>query len=183
MKGGWLWGPLPDTADGIPVHVDFRRWMLFFRLLADPDVPEAVKPAVAARIVCRGIPDVRMPEESPDGRDRVTHALLTFASGGEEPAEKGDPGEPLFDFGEDGERILASFRAAYGIDLTEARMHWWVFLALLRGLPPDSPFMRALCLRALDPAEIADDRMRREVRRAKRAVRLTPALRNNKEKE
>ena len=177
MRSGWLWEPLPETADGIPVHVDFRRWMLFFRLLADPDVPEAVKPAVAARIVCRRIPDVRSPEE----RDCVTRALLAFASGGEAPAEDGGSGEPLFDFGEDGERIFASFWAAYGIDLTAARMHWWVFLALLRGLPPDSPFQRAIRLRALDPAEIADDRMRREVRRAKRAVRLTSAIRNNKE--
>ena len=169
---GWMWEPLPDAANGIPVHVDFRRWILFYRLLADPEVPEAVKPAVAARIVCREIPGA----EKPDERDRVTRALLTFASGGDAVPEDGEAGEApreeLFDFMEDGERILASFRAAYGIDLTAARLHWWVFLALLRGLPPESPFMRAVRLRALDPAGIEDDRVRREVRRAKRSVRL-----------
>ncbi|MCR4905703.1 MAG: bacteriophage Gp15 family protein [Clostridiales bacterium] len=178
---GWLWEPLPDTADGIPVFTDFRRWALFFRLLSDPAVPEAVKPAVAARIVCRKVSDARTPEE----RDRVTKALEAFASGRDGSEEEGGEGaasgEPLFDFEEDGERILASFRAVYRIDLTEARMHWWVFLALLRGLPPESVFMRTVRLRALDPAEIEDDRMRREVRRAKRSVRLTPAKRNNKE--
>ena len=176
MTRGWLWEPLPASADGIPVYTDFRRWALFFRLLADPAVPEAVKPAVAARIVCREIPQPRTPGE----RDRVTKALLVFASGGEEEP-RAEGGEPLFDFEEDGARILASFRAAYGIDLTAARMHWWVFLALLRSLPPESAFMRAVRLRALDPAEIEDDRMRREVRRAKRSVRLAGAKRNNKE--
>ena len=86
---GWMWEPLPDSADGIPVHVDFRRWILFYRLLADPEVPEAVKPAVAARIVCREIPGA----EKPDERDRVTRALLTFASGGDAVPEDGEAGE------------------------------------------------------------------------------------------
>lgn len=43
-----------------------------------------------------------------------------------------------FDFDLDGSYLVASFMAAYGIDLTTAEMHWHMFLALFRGLPDDS---------------------------------------------
>lgn len=175
---GWLWEPLPETADGVPVYTDFRRWILLLRLMDDETVPEPAKPGASARIVCR------RPPESPDPgeRDRLTRAILAFAAGGEVPrqaeepgGDPGDPGDPVFDFAEDGERILASFWQAYGIDLTKARMHWWIFLALLRNLPPETPFMRAVRLRTTDPGAIENDSLRREVRRAKRSVRLKKA--------
>lgn len=168
---GWLTEPLPDKANGIPVHTDFRRWILFLRLLEDEEVPDAVKPAAAARIVCRD------PELAPG--DVPVSSLLAFAAGGEETPAGGEGGDGIFDFAEDGERILASFYAVYGIDLTSARLHWWTFLALLRQLPPDSPFMRAVRLRTTDPAGIENDALRREIRRAKRAVRLRSAKGRN----
>lgn len=58
-------------------------------------------------------------------------------------------GVRLLDFEQDAAYILASFRAAYGIDLNaeRGRMDWRVFLALFRGLPDDSKIKEIMRIR------------------------------------
>ena len=52
------------------------------------------------------------------------------------PEKKKDKSPPVIDFSQDWEYIYAAFRQAYGIDLfAESEMHWFLFLALIRGLP------------------------------------------------
>ena len=68
--------------------------------------------------------------------------------------------------------LITAFWQAYGVDLTRCRMHWWKFLALLRHLPPESELMRVIRLRACDLSAIGDDSIRRQVRRAKAALRI-----------
>ncbi len=88
----------------------------------------------------------------------------------------GKPGgflkEREFDFAFDSELIFASFYEAYGIDLDVVRLHWWKFCALLSALPDSTVLMRVVSLRRADLGSIADDDLRKKVRRAKAAVRI-----------
>lgn len=51
------------------------------------------------------------------------------------------------DFTHDAGYIYSSFLLAYGIDLTESRMHWWKFLELLSGLPEETKLSQILSIR------------------------------------
>lgn len=53
-------------------------------------------------------------------------------------------------FDMDAEAILSSFWQAYRIDLTTASLHWWVFRALLSGLPEESEFKKRVYIRTCD---------------------------------
>lgn len=175
---------LPDSVtvfgEKYPIKTDFRRWILMLDLFEQCkngnryplDVITAAKCAI--HIVMPDNPDLcNLPAFK---LVRLLEELAVFASGtvqqesGTEPGKRKDV--QVFDFSCDAELILASFRREYGIDLTTAGMHWWKFLALLRSLPSDSDFMRIVSLRLCDTTKIADDELRRKLRRAKAAVRI-----------
>lgn len=184
--------PLTDRLPGsitvcgrrIPVHTDFRRWILVTELFAEELADGYGKAETAARIL--------FPEENPlDGirgksaeeaavlcRETV-RGMMEFAACGREPprtekTENVPSAEPLFDFTEDGGRIYAAFLQVYGIDLHRSpeTMHFWTFMELLRNLPEDTAFMRVVNLRGTDTAKIEDENLRRRVRRAKANVRI-----------
>lgn len=160
---------LPTTleADGVvlPILTDFRRWILVTEIFSAAwDPVTAVRCALEA--VAPGTPWQTVREHLP----ALVKAMGHFASGGKSGSVGG--GEPVLDFSVDGEMIVASFWQAYGVDLTRCRMHWWKFLALLRHLPPESELMRVIRLRACDLSTIGDDGVRRQVRRAKAALRI-----------
>lgn len=173
MRGGSiLTGGLPDsvTVGGvqIPVETDYRLGLLTGALAEDPNLREGDRMALLLRLYCRKIPEGVDPEE-------LTLAILDFYAMDPErkrPAQSGGKREPVYDFETDGDRILASFRLAYGIDLTEVRMHWWKFMILLFSLPEDTPFMQAVRLRTMDLTEVQDDGLRRKLRQARGAVRI-----------
>lgn len=60
-----------------------------------------------------------------------------------------------FDFEVDAERIYASFRQAYGINLFEeqGKMHWHEFTALLNGLPSNTVLQRVIQIRQWEPSK------------------------------
>ena len=167
--GSVLTGGLPDAVlvDGvrIPVETDYRAGLLYDALLRDRSLPEGVRASLAVEFACGTVP------ESVD-REKLLSALAQFYTMGQAEGDGNPEAEPVMDFEEDGDRILSSFQAAYGIDLVAVRMHWWQFLALLVTLPADTVFMRTLRLRMLDLREIEDDGLRRKLRQARRAVRL-----------
>lgn len=145
-----------------PVNTDFRRWILMTKLFGEDALPIGRKLALAAKIA-----DM---EEIPADYDGFGRALLLFASCGQRAGESG--GEAVFDFYEDGDAIWAGFYRIYGIDLTETSMHWWKFMALLRGLPADTEFMGRVALRSMDLSRVEDDGVRRKLRRARAKIRL-----------
>lgn len=123
-----------------PIHADFREWVRFESLLNDGDVPENLKLFIALRLVFGD----NVPEDFNAARDFA----LWFYRGGTplpEPKKDDEDGtyEPeeiplesrrVYDFEYDSEYIFAAFMEQYGIDLSEARMHWWKFRALFKGL-------------------------------------------------
>ena len=162
--------PVSVSVDGVqvPVETDYRLGLLVGMLAEDPALTEADRAALLLRLYCREIP------AAVDTGELVLAILDFYAM---DPDRKrltagGREREPVFDFEADGDRIFASFRLAYGIDLTEVRMHWWKFMILLFSLPENTPFMQAVRLRTMDLKEVQDDGLRRKLRQARGEVRI-----------
>lgn len=158
----------------LKVNTDYRRWLIVYEILSSDSamsIPLGLKARLAAECVLEceigedeygafldGAYSFLLRRETNDIHDNVIHDTAAR--------------EKLFDFSADSALILASFLSEYGIDLTKERMHWYKFMALLTSLPPTSPLMRTVALRAADLSLVEDDRMRRGLRRAKNAVRI-----------
>lgn len=171
---------LPNTitvgGGSYKLITDFRRWILLAELF-ETEVDGFTAADCAAMLVCPAIRSVLRAD--PSLAAEFICEVGWFALCGDDPCEKNEKrGErssrnmPIFDFEIDSERIFASFMAVYGIDLTAVNMHWWKFMALLRCLPRDCAFMQVVDLRSIDVTKIADDGLRKQLRRARAAVRL-----------
>lgn len=81
--------------------------------------------------------------------------------------------EPVMDYLQDADAIVAAFQQAYGLSLDEVcDMHWWRFLALLRNLPDDTRMSEIIRIRTM-PIDVKDSPKRQQaVRSAKKAVAI-----------
>lgn len=168
MKGSIWFESLPETitVEGIsyPVETDFRVGIRLCALWQDTAFPPCVRALVFLKRSC---PAAWKGENEPP-LDKLLSALLTFYGFTETMSHE----RPVFDLMWDDERIVASFQAAYGIDLLHTPLHWWHFLLLLQQLPPDTVLMQVIRLRTLELQDIPDDDLRNRLRRAKAAVQL-----------
>lgn len=116
---------LPDsvTVGGreYVVNTDFRAVLRILRMLADPEILDADRPALLKRMF--------YPNAAPAD---PFEGFRTFVRMGEEERAAAS-GESDFDYEQDAQEICSAFMQLYGIDLTEANMHWWKFRALLTG--------------------------------------------------
>ena len=89
-----------------------------------------------------------------DLNEAVGRVLWFYQCGDREPGDgKGAvKSGQAYDFEQDADAIYSSFMVAYGIDLSTAALHWWVFRKLLFGLPPETPFMQRIHYRTADTA-------------------------------
>jgi len=170
-----LTAPLPSAviAGGETYHIctGFRYGILLTELFAEDDADAIGKAGLGLRIFSPALYDAV--QAGRVGAGEAFSALLWFYSCGR--GQKGgrrEKKEPVLDFSFDGERIYAAFRQVYGVDLREEDLHWWKFMALLRCLPPECELMRVVRLRMTDTAQIGDDAVRKQIRRAKAAVRI-----------
>lgn len=140
------WRLVVDGED-VPIVTDFRAWLQFQRKLAE------------TRLCWPGV----FPGGAPDG-DWQTPALEFLHCANRVPKSR-PRGERMLDMLEDSDYLVASFQAAYGIDLTSCSMHWHRFLALLRGLPGDSKMAEIMGYRSMG-RERKPEQARREAREA-----------------
>lgn len=83
-------------------------------------------------------------------------AVRWFYACGEIPDKKDEPKDktPKYSFKVDNGVILADFWQFYNIDLTQEGLHWWVFRALLFGLPQESEFKQRIYYRGLTASDM-----------------------------
>lgn len=72
------------------------------------------------------------PAQCPEDLEAALEAVGQFYNLGQPRPDR--PGPAVYSFLADAGPIFAAFQRYYGIDLREARMHWWQFRALLEGL-------------------------------------------------
>ena len=148
---------VPVHGHSVPVYTDYRAWIRFETL--------ALNGAGARELMA-----TVFPEPPQDAAPALEAALWFYRCGREEEPEEG--GEPAYDFEQDAGEIMASFSAAYGVDLGTADMHWWTFRALMQCLPEDTALARLMYIRTADLSDLPDGERRRLGKiRAKFAVK------------
>lgn len=136
-----------ETANGIfePV-TDFRASIEFEIMVenGEQDIYKAMQPYYPTGL----------PKQAEDAINAI-NAALWFYQCGEEKKEQTE-NKPLrkteraYSFSFDAEVIYSDFSRYYNIDLTNTKMHWWKFRALLAGLPTDSAFKERIYYRTCD---------------------------------
>lgn len=105
------------------IHTDFKYIMRFRELLNDK--------ATSLKAF-----DFMYLNRIPEGRLEGINAIYEFMNPPRElPRSTGEESkEIVLDYDKDAPYIYAAFYEQYGIDLIDARLHWYKFLALLYGL-------------------------------------------------
>ena len=156
-----------------PVDTDFRVWMKFQAAMTRGTDREK------AERLCALMERMGLPPGNP-----TLEAMLDFYTA--ESQEKAVAGQGkcpgAFDFEKDSEYIYAAFKGAYGIDLTEARLHWWTFKALFKALPEDCEFCRIMRYRTVDLKDVPKSQ-RRFYQEQKARYSLGAAARHQTEKD
>lgn len=81
----------------------------------------------------------------------LREAELFFCCGNlPEKSEKPTKSKQAYSFLVDSEAVFADFWRYYNIDLSREYLHWWVFRALLTGLPEKSEFKQRIYYRTCD---------------------------------
>lgn len=147
---------LPDFVEigGNPVRInsDFRMGIAIELeiLAADPDIAGLLGTFYMGQV--------------PDPAEEAAERMIEFYAHSDHEGEKrGDgSGKPrrVYDFDQDAGALLSSFLDAYGIDLSTAKLHWWIFKHLLCNLPPETPFMQRIYYRTAETRKM--DKAERE---------------------
>ena len=164
---------LPESVSiqgkSFPVKTDFKVWLKFHGIMTDKSKSPAAK-FTEAVLCCF---DSDSCKKLPDSYEETLKLLFDFFAGMPKEKKGGKDKEKVFDFTEDAEYIFVSFFAEYGIDLSESKMHWYKFLALLGGLSEQSLLKRVIAWRSVNLADIEDAKKRNFYRRMKETYRLT----------
>lgn len=141
--------PNAVTVDGLRYQpeTDYRAYVAF-ELLVDAGEEDLYK--LMRPFYPHGFPA--------DAEAAVEAALWFYRCGEELPEEKPKKKPRSYSFEIDADVIFADFWRYYNIDLSNEALHWWVFRALLAGLPDDSGYKervyyRTCDLKGLPPAE------------------------------
>jgi hypothetical protein len=102
-------------------------------------------------------------DEVPEDIEGAILAMRKFYNSSGEESKNTGRKEPLFSFVKDADLIFSSFYSQYGINLTQDNLHWYVFLALLRGICGDNVFSRVLEIRSLDLSEVKDEAQKKKL--------------------
>lgn len=132
------------------VKTDFRTWIRFWAEYENGTASYCI-----------------FKDKPPAGGDWEAAAVMFLTNPNATPRANESP-DRLIDYVLDGEYIVASFQAAYGIDLTDPnlKMHWHRFKALMDGLPDDSKMAKIIGYRGYKPTNKKHDTLMREQKEA-----------------
>ncbi len=172
---------LPETVivDGreFPIESDFRAGIQFELTILDKKMTDKEK--------FKKVMEVFYGNTPPHNKSEALKAIIgfykcQFSSEEHKPEEKTDeeekteqkPPKRIYDFKYDDGYIYAAFLQQYGIDLTEARLHWWRFMALFKALTEDTLFVKIMGYRSADTSKIKNRTDRERIMRLKQVYAL-----------
>lgn len=150
------------------INTDFRIYLSLENIIFDEKMP--IQKRIAKILSC-------CYKRLPSSLDGALEALLIFYAGDvcKDNGGKGfknGRGERILSFEEDADYILSSFLTEYGINLLKEDMHWWEFLALLRGLGQSCRLCEVIKYRTADISKIKNKEQRSFYLRQKKLYAL-----------
>lgn len=122
------------------IDTDFRTCLRVIMAFEDPELAVVEKQAV----LVTNLYPVPPPDFETAYREGVR--FLNLGKHAEE-GDGDDPGPRLYSFSQDAGLIFAAFRQTHGLDLSTAKLHWWVFQSLFMDLGGDTAFCNLVSLR------------------------------------
>lgn len=172
---------LPTTVevDGTEysIETDFRIGIQFEMLLGDRSIKQEDKVLIALRMYYG--------KEIPRNIRGAVDAIVDFYRCGVEPDERKTAAksaigkrrmDKIYDFDADAALFYAAFLDQYRIDLNEAEIHWWKFMAMFEGLRRDHEIQRIMQIRGTDLASIENQKERQRIMRLQDRYRLDAGL-------
>ena len=155
-----------------PIDPDFRIMCEYGAAAEGKDTKALCD--IAGRFFFAGLP------EGIDGKG-AAEAMAGFYADGLAPDHDDKGGishkepRPCFDFREDEALFYAAFLSEYGIDLETAKLHWFTFCALFRGLPDECRLKRIMGIRSENLNEIKSPAEKARIRKLKGVFALKKA--------
>lgn len=162
----------------VPIDPDFRIMCRYCAALGSKNTEELCE--CARLFFFAGLPEGVSPE---DGANAMTE-FYAKGFGCEKEDEKSDEGNkrdkvkksskkpPVFDFVEDERYFTAAFLAEYGIDLTGAEMHWFMFCTLFLGLSDECRLKQIMGIRGTDVTGISSRAERLRIKKLQKVFAL-----------
>lgn len=158
------------------IRYDQKTAILYETMMLDNEVAAEEKPILALRLFYPIIPD--------DWQEAL-EGIQWFYRCGEEEQTKRKRGrgtqDRIYSFEHDASYIYSAFLSQYGIDLTEATLHWWKFRALFQGLNEDSALCKIMGYRGMDIPESMGKEQKEFYRKMKEQYRI-PLAKGEQEK-
>ena len=132
--------PYPWNGETVAVVDNASNVLEIIALFGDDDMPEEIKaPKVISALFADADGAYCACDYDPEEFGRLIEAVMWDICGVDLGGHATD--EPLWDIEEDAAAIRASLRMAYGIGWDEVRdaIPWAEFVALIAGLPPETP--------------------------------------------
>jgi len=130
--------PVAIEIDGreYEINYDFRSCLRIILAFEDPELAMIEKQIVLFD---------NLYKERPENLKEAFEKGIRFLNGGKENQEEERP--RLYSFEKDSNFIMAAFQQTHGIDLENAEMHWWKFMALFMDMGSETTFSSIVSLR------------------------------------
>ncbi|MGN0533288.1 MAG: Gp15 family bacteriophage protein [Eubacterium sp.] len=149
------------------INTDFNVALKCFEVIEDEEISDTER-ALAVIFLLFGF----IPENNLD--EFLEKATLYLQCG--EKSNDSSRSERDMDLTADRCYINASFMSDYKIDLSKEKMHYWMFIDLLKGLTENSILSRVREIRNYDLSDIKDAKTRNKILKSQEAVALPKKL-------
>ena len=145
---------LPSVWHGRPIDPDFRHMVRLSTAYSHGAID--TDPMGCAVQLCKAFYQDGICQNE---LQELWQGIIEFYRMGEQAAagvsgtDSGTDKDPVFDYRCDAPYIVAAFQQAYGIDLTQERLHWFLFRALFAALPEDTLMAKIMVWRSADLAD------------------------------
>lgn len=155
---------LPDTikvqGQEYRIQTDFRAFIKLEALLFDDIDPVDKLIKLLDLMIVDLTPELVENLKLPEFVEEMISQIIRFYSMNEEPEGNSRIQKRVYSFDSDSAYIYGDFYSQYGIDLSAAHLHWWVFRTLLLQLGKDSKFAEVIGFRSV----VLDSKMPKEQR-------------------
>lgn len=148
------------------INTDFSVALRCFEVIEDEEISDTERALAVIYLLFGFIPESNLEKFL----DKAS-LFLQCGTNNDKPS-----GERDIDLNADRCYINASFMSDYKIDLSQEKMHYWMFVDLLKGLTEHCILSRVREIRNYDISEIKDTKTRNKILKAQEQVALPKKL-------